>query len=137
MTAEPKRRVLLVDDEEEFLRTLSERLEIRDYSTAVACDGEEGLALAAEHAFDVVILDHKMPGLPGIEVLGCLKRDHPFVEVILLTGHGADGGADRAMRLGAFAFLEKPVDFPVLLDHLDRAYSKACRDRAAAAGGEA
>ena len=107
-------KVLLVDDEREFVQTLSERLLMREIGSAVVYDGQEALSLVAEDEPEVVVLDLKMPGIDGIEVLRRLRRDHPTVEVIILTGHGSAKDRQTCMELGAFAYLEKPVDIDEL-----------------------
>ncbi|RJP46380.1 MAG: response regulator, partial [Desulfobacteraceae bacterium] len=112
---------LLVDDEREFIQTLSERLEMRDIGAAVAFDGESALELVEDDAPEVMLLDLQMPGINGIEVLKKVKAEHPEIEVVILTGHGTDKDRDICMDLGAFAYLEKPVDIDVLSDILKRA----------------
>lgn len=117
-------RILLVDDEREFVQTLSERLLLRDMGSAVAYDGETALELVGEDQPDVMILDLKMPGIDGVEVLRRVKQTQPEMEVIILTGHGSD--ADRAvcMELGAFDYLQKPVDIDKLSETIKRANEK-------------
>ncbi len=117
--------VLLVDDEREFVETLSERLMLRDIGTAVAYDGEQALALLARQEPKVMVLDLKMPGLDGMEVLRRIKRRHPRVEVIILTGHGSARDRDTCLELGAFAYLQKPVDIEELSRTMRRAQEKA------------
>jgi len=118
-------RVLLVDDEREFVQTLSERLEMRDVGSAVAYDGESALQMVEQDEPDVMILDLKMPGIDGIEVLRRVKETNPHVEVIILTGHGSDEDCRKCMELGAFAYLQKPVDIDALSDVLRAANEKA------------
>lgn len=117
-------KVLLVDDEREFVQTLSERLLMRDMGSAVAYDGESALNMVSEDEPEVMILDLKMPGIDGIEVLRRVKETRPEIEVIILTGHGSE--ADRAvcMELGAFAYLQKPVNIDVLSETLKKANEK-------------
>ncbi|WDP90063.1 MAG: response regulator [Desulfobacter sp.] len=117
-------KVLLVDDEREFVQTLSERLQMRDVGSAIAYDGESALNLVAEDAPDVMILDLKMPGIDGIEVLKQVKEKTPDVEVIILTGHGSEADRDICMNLGAFAYLHKPVDIEELSRVLEDANKK-------------
>ena len=117
-------KVLLVDDEREFVQTLSERLLMREIGTAVIYDGEQALNLMAEDEPEVVVLDLKMPGIDGVEVLRRLKRDHPKVEVIILTGHGSSKNRQICLDLGAFAYLEKPVDVDELSQTMREAYNK-------------
>ena len=116
--------MLLVDDEREFVETLSERLLMRDIGSAVVYDGEEALRLVSEDEPEVVVLDLKMPGIDGIEVLRRLKQDYPLVEVIILTGHGSEKDRDLCMQLGAFAYLEKPVEIEELSATMQKAYDK-------------
>ena len=117
-------RVLLVDDEEEFVSALSERLMLRGIETECALNGEEALARLVEKEFEVVILDVMMPGLGGLEVLRQIKTTHPNTQVILLTGHGSTREGIEGMRLGAFDYLIKPVDIEEMLAKMKEAASK-------------
>jgi CheY-like chemotaxis protein len=117
-------RLLLVDDEREFVQTLSERLSMRDIDSAVVYDGESALNLMATDEPEVMILDLKMPGIDGMEVLRKVKKDRPGVEVVILTGHGSEDDKALCMELGAFAYLQKPVDIEELSATLKRAYEK-------------
>jgi two-component system response regulator CpxR len=121
-------KVLLVDDEREFVQTLSERLLLREIGSAVAYDGEQALRLVAEDEPEVLVLDLKMPGIDGMEVLRRLKQDYPKVEVIILTGHGSERDRDACLQMGAFAYLEKPVDIDRLSQVMQEAYD-AVRNR--------
>jgi two-component system response regulator CpxR len=114
-------KVLLVDDEREFVQTLSERLLMRDMGSAVAYDGESALHMVAEEEPEVMILDLKMPGIDGIEVLRRVKETRPDIEVIILTGHGSDVDRETCMKLGAYAYLQKPVDIEVLSETIKKA----------------
>jgi two-component system, OmpR family, response regulator CpxR len=120
--ASPK--ILLVDDEIEFVHTLSERLRTRSLENAFVYDGEEALTVIKEDAPDVMVLDLKMPGIDGIDVLRRVKRSHPNVEVIILTGHGSAKERELAEELGAFAYLEKPVQIEILTQTMQEAYTK-------------
>ncbi len=120
-------RILLVDDEREFVQTLSERLLMRDLGSAVAYDGESALEVVREDEPDVMILDLKMPGIDGIEVLRRVKETQPEIEVIILTGHGSDADRETCMQLGAFAYLQKPVDVEELSATIKRANEKIQR----------
>lgn len=117
-------KVLLVDDEREFVQTLSERLILRDMGSAVAFDGESALKLVHEEEPEVMILDLKMPGIDGIEVLRRVKATQPAIEVIILTGHGSEADRETCMNIGAFAYLHKPVNIDVLSDTLKKANEK-------------
>jgi two-component system, OmpR family, response regulator CpxR len=117
-------KVLLVDDEREFVQTLSERLLMREMGSVVAYDGESALTMVNEDEPEVMILDLKMPGIDGIEVLRRVKETRPEIEVIILTGHGSEADRETCMKLGAFAYLQKPADIEVLSDTLKRANEK-------------
>jgi len=117
-------KVLLVDDEQEFVNTLSERLETRKMTPAIAYNGEEALAMVADDQPEVMVLDLKMPGIDGIEVLRRMKKTHPETEVIILTGHGSATEEELAAELGAFAYLRKPVDIEELTATMKAAYRK-------------
>jgi two-component system, OmpR family, response regulator CpxR len=117
-------KVLLVDDEREFIETLSERLQIRDMGAAVTYDGQSALDLVQEDEPEVLIIDLKMPGIDGLEVLKKVKKTRPEIEVVVLTGHGSQADRDVCMDLGAFAYLQKPVDIDELSDILKKAHAK-------------
>jgi CheY-like chemotaxis protein len=123
-------RVLLVDDEREFVQALSERLLIRDIGSAVAYDGKSALDLVQEDEPEVMILDLKMPGIDGIEVLRRVKETRPGIEVVILTGHGSEVDEETCMKLGAFAYLNKPVDIDLLSKILKNANEKIQRKKA-------
>jgi CheY-like chemotaxis protein len=122
-------KVMLVDDEKEFVHTLSERLRTRQLESSIAYDGEQALAMVSEETPDVIVLDLMMPGIDGIETLRRLKRDHPQIEVIILTGHGSDTERREAEELGAFAYLRKPVDIDALARVMRDAYAKSNIDK--------
>ena len=124
-------RVLLVDDERDYVQTLSERLQMRDVRTATAYDGDEALIAIGAEAPDVMVLDLRMPGKDGMEVLRRVKKTHPMIEVIILTGHGSEKDRELAMELGAFAYLEKPVDIHRITSVLQDANVKLKRDKGA------
>jgi len=117
-------RVLLVDDEREFVQTLSERLSMRDLGSVAVYDGEQALSFVEEEEPEVIVLDLRMPGIDGIEVLRRIKADHPDIEVIILTGHGSEKDQEVCMELGAFAYLQKPVDIEKLSETMKAAYQK-------------
>ncbi len=122
-------KVLLVDDEREFVQTLSERLQMRDLSTAVVYNGEQALSYLSEEEPEVMILDLRMPGIDGVEVLRRVKKEHPKVEVIILTGHGTEKDEMLTRELGAFAYLEKPVEIDKLAKTVKEAYEKIRREK--------
>lgn len=114
-------KVLFVDDETELVSAVVERLQLR----GISADGETGGAAALErisHArYDVVVLDVKMPGIGGLDVVRRLRLDHPGIKVVLLTGHGSAEDAAEGERLGTFAYLQKPVNIDALVSILRRA----------------
>jgi DNA-binding NtrC family response regulator len=116
--------VLLVDDEEEFVEVLADRLEARDLDVETAENGEVALAKAGQKVFDAILLDLAMPGMDGIETLKGLLEINADLQVILLTGQATLGQAVDAMKLGALDFLEKPVDIDVLVTKIDDAARK-------------
>jgi len=100
--------VLIVDDEKNIRRTLSEALAGMDLRVDTASDGEEALARLREEAYGLILLDIKMPGLDGMEVLRRVRDVQPEVRVIMITAHGTVTSAVEAMKLGAVDFLQKP-----------------------------
>jgi len=119
-------RVLLVDDEEDFIRTLSERLELRDLKSNTAFDGEQAIKLVGDKEPDIIILDLKMPGIDGMEVLRRVRKAYPHIQVIIQTGHGNDMDEAEARELGVFDYLKKPVDIELLVERI-KAAAKAMR----------
>lgn len=117
-------RVLLVDDERDLAQTLSERLQMRDMGSAVAYDGESALKLVQEDEPEVMIIDLKMPGIDGLEVLRKVKKTRPEIEVIILTGQGSAQDEAECMELGAFGYLQKPADIEKLSQMLKLAHEK-------------
>lgn len=115
-------KILLVDDEEDFIKTLSERLELRDLASDTAFDGQEALRFVGQQTPDVMILDLKMPGIDGMEVLRRVKENYPDIQVIIQTGHGNDLDEAEARRLGVFDYLKKPVDIELLIERIRAAY---------------
>lgn len=114
-------RVLFVDDEEELVSAVVERLGIRGIEASGATTGLEALKMVDEGEFDVVVLDVRMPGLGGLEVIRQMKKSHPDLEVVLLSGHGSGEYAREGLSLGAFDYLQKPVDIDELVGILRRA----------------
>ncbi|SFM64031.1 sigma-54-dependent transcriptional regulator [Thermodesulforhabdus norvegica] len=117
-------RLLVVDDELDFLETLMKRLKKRGVQVKGVKSGEEALECLSQDPFDVVILDVKMPGMDGLETLRAIKARHPLVEVIMLTGHANVETAVTGMELGAFDYLMKPMDIDELLYKVQDAYQK-------------
>lgn len=128
-----KFKVLLVDDEEEFVKALAERLKMRDLQSDLVYDGEQALDFVEKKEPDVMVLDLRMPGIDGIEVLKQVKKAYPGIQVIILTGHGTEKDEERARSLGAFDYLEKPVNIETLVDRMKKAYRRRLEDTAVAA----
>jgi signal transduction histidine kinase len=120
-------RLLLVDDETDFRRAIARRLTKRGITPAEAANGEECLRLLAEQPMDVVVLDVKMPGMNGIEVLGRIKEKHPETEVILLTGHSTTPDGVAGIKSGAFDYLTKPIELEQLISKIHQAHDKILR----------
>ena len=108
-------RVLIVDDEGELVSALVERLNLRGFQAAGVTTGVEALAYLADTSVDVVVLDVKMPGLGGLEVIRRIKEQRANLQVILLTGHGSAQDAERGMELGAYDYLMKPLKIDELV----------------------
>jgi DNA-binding response OmpR family regulator len=119
-----KIKILLIDDEEEFISTLAERLELRDYLCKTAGDGQSGIQMVVNEPFDIAILDLMMPGLNGLDTLRQIKEINPDLPIILLTGHGSTKDGMEGMRIGAFDFLIKPLDIYALIDKIKLALDK-------------
>ncbi len=121
-------KVLLVDDEREFVQTLSERLQMRDMGCVAAFDGASALDLVRNDDPEVMILDLKMPGIDGMEVLNRVKEIRPEIEVIVLTGHGSEQDKQDCLSMGAFAYMQKPIDINTLSQLLKDAHQKYTTD---------
>ena len=123
-------KVLLVDDEKELVQTLSERLISRDVGSFAVFDGKQALDLIDDDKPEIMVLDLRMPGLDGIEVLRRSKQKNPEIEIIILTGHGTEDDRKLCMELGAFAYLQKPVDLEDLSHTIQEAHAKVRRVQA-------
>jgi two-component system, OmpR family, response regulator CpxR len=115
-------KVLLVDDEKDFVETLAQRLEMREFNVKTAFDGDEALGLIRESDVDVVVLDVLMPGKDGIQTLKEIKELKPLVTVIMLTGHATVDTAIQGMKLGAYDYLMKPAETEILVKKIMSAY---------------
>lgn len=114
-------KVLLVDDEQDFLKALSERMQAKGLEITPATSGEEAIEAVKDEFFDAVVLDMMMPDLDGIETLKKIKEVNPDVQVILLTGHATVDKGIEAMKLGAMDFLEKPAELSSLMQKIKKA----------------
>ena len=117
-----KIKLLIVDDEVKFLESIAKRLEMRDFEVTTAANGPEAVAATEKNKFDLALLDLKMPGMDGKQVLEILKSRHKYLEVIILTGHGSLDSAVECTKLGAFGYLPKPYELDKLLETLQKAY---------------
>jgi two-component system OmpR family response regulator len=117
-------RVLVVDDEEDFLETIVKRLQRRDIDCMGVDSGQKALQRLDSEAFDVILLDVRMPGMDGIEALTEVKKKWPLREVILLTGHGSVESGIQGMQLGAFDYVMKPTDIDELIEKIRQAYDR-------------
>ncbi|MHC1725628.1 MAG: response regulator [Syntrophobacteraceae bacterium] len=121
--------LLLVDDEQEFVKALAERLEMRGFRARFALNGERALKMIQDEVPDLVILDLNMPGMDGMEVLRHIKRDSPQVQVIILTAHGSQKDRELGLQLGAFEQLQKPVQIEDLVRTMKEAYEeRTCKE---------
>ena len=117
-------RVLIVDDELDFLETIVKRLKRRQVDATGIDSGIKALELLEKEHFDVVILDVRMPGLDGIETLKEMKKKRPLLEVIMLTGHASVESGVQGMQYGAFDYVMKPADINDLLEKIKAAHER-------------
>ena len=118
-------RVLLVDDEEELVSTMAERLRLRDIEADAETDGYRALERVRAARYDVVVVDVKMPGLGGMALLGEIRKERRELPVILLTGHTSAQEGIEGMRIGAFDYLMKPVNIEDLIQRMRAAAGSA------------
>ncbi|MBW1698902.1 MAG: response regulator [Deltaproteobacteria bacterium] len=119
-----KIRILLVDDEKEFMQTFAKRLRSRNFDVTTAYSGEEAIEKLREYNYDVAIIDVLMPGISGIDTLKKIKEIKPLTEAIMLTGHATVETAIQGMKLGAYDYLMKPCKIDVLIDKINGAYER-------------
>ncbi len=117
-----KIKILLVDDEKDFVETLAERLQLRDFEVTTALNGPDAVKLVKEQDFDVIFLDVKMPGMDGIEALKQIKNIKLLPQVIMLTGNATVETAIQGMKVGAYDYIMKPVDTDNLVELIGKAY---------------
>jgi DNA-binding NtrC family response regulator len=116
--------LLIVDDEEQFLKSISKSLELRDFNVTAVNRGEKAIEVAGKNPIDIALVDLKMPGINGEETLKALKAEHQWMEVVILTGHGTIDSAAECIRSGAYSYLQKPCDLDQILVALKNAYKK-------------
>jgi DNA-binding NtrC family response regulator len=119
-----KINLLIVDDEEQFLNSMAKWLEVRDFHVIAVDRGDKAIEAARNHPIDVAVVDLKMPGMNGEQTLDALKKEHPCMEVVILTGHGSIDSAVECTRKGAWSYLQKPCELDQLLSVLADAYKK-------------
>jgi len=122
MEGTEKIHLLMVDDEVKFLQTITERLKLKFFDITSATNGKEAIAAAEKGRFDVAVIDLQMPGIDGVQVLEILKKNHKYLEVLILSGHATIETAVTCTKLGAFKVLEKPCDFDKLVEAIKEAY---------------
>jgi DNA-binding NtrC family response regulator len=119
-----KINLLIVDDEEQFLSSISKSLEVRDFNVIAVNRGEKAIQAAREKPIDIALVDLKMPGISGEETLKALKKEHKWMEIVILTGHGSIESAVETTKSGAYSYLQKPCKLDDLLEALKEAYKK-------------
>jgi DNA-binding NtrC family response regulator len=124
-----KINLLIVDDEEQFLESISKSLELRDFHVIAVNRGDKAIEAAKQQPIDVALVDLKMPGISGEETLRLLKQEHRWLEVVILTGHGALQSAVECTKIGAFSYLQKPCELSALVEALQAAYKQKVMNR--------
>jgi len=124
-----KINLLIVDDEVQFLKSISKSLKVRDFNVIAVDRGEKAIEAARKNPIDVALVDLKMPGINGEETLKVLKAEHKWMEIVILTGHGTIDSAVECTKSGAFSYLQKPCSLEELLDSLKTAYKKRVMNR--------
>jgi DNA-binding NtrC family response regulator len=119
-----KINLLIVDDEEQFLSSISRSLAMRDFNVIAVNRGDMALEVARKNPIDIALVDLKMPGMDGQATLEALKNEHPCMEIVVLTGHGTIESAASCTRSGAHSYLQKPCEFDRLIEALIEAYKQ-------------
>jgi len=122
--ADKKINLLIVDDEEQFLESIAKRLAVRDFNVIAVNRGDKAIEAARNNPVDIALVDLKMPGMSGEATLEALKKEHPWLEVVILTGHGSVDSAVECAKAGAYHYLQKPCELEKLLEVLKDAYKK-------------
>jgi DNA-binding NtrC family response regulator len=128
----PKNKInlLFVDDEEQFLESMKKRLTARDFNVIAVTSGDKAIEAARRYPVDIALVDLKMPGMNGEETLQELKKEHKWMEVVILTGHGSVDSAVSCTRDGAYSYLQKPCELEKLLEVLAQAYKRRLMNKA-------
>lgn len=127
--SDDKINLLIVDDEEQFLNSIKRSLEVREFNVFAVNRGDKALTAAREVPVDIALVDLKMPGMDGEETLRQLKKEHPWMEVVILTGHGSVESAVECTKSGAHTYLQKPCRMEELLEALKEAFKKRVMNR--------
>ena len=127
--AKDKINLLIVDDEEAFLESMKKRLEVRGFHVTCVNRGDKAIEAARQRPVDIALVDLKMPGISGEKTLEALKKEHEWMEVVILTGHGSIDSAVECTRSGAYSYLQKPCELEYLLEVLKDAYKKRIMKR--------
>ena len=122
-------RVLIIDDEDQFVDAVVERLRLRGFEANGVTSGQDAMELLHQRSYDVVLLDVKMPGLGGLEVIRKVKEKWPDLQVVMLTGHGSTQDAEEGMQLGAFKYVMKPVKIDDLISIIHEASGQKQDDK--------
>ena len=120
--SDSKINLLIVDDEEQFLESITKSLQVRDFNVIAVNRGEKAIEAARKNPIDVALVDLKMPGINGEETLKALKAEHQWMEVVILTGHGTIDSAVECTRSCAYSYLQKPCSLDELMESLVNAY---------------
>jgi DNA-binding NtrC family response regulator len=129
MTNSEKIHLLMVDDEIKFLETITERLKLKFFEITSATNGKDAIEAAKKGKFDVAVIDLQMPGIDGVQVLEILKKNHKYLEVLILSGHASIETAVECTKLGAFKVLEKPCQFDNLVNAIKEAYERRLKKK--------
>ena len=122
--AKERINLLIVDDEDQFLRSMTKRLEARGFNVIAVDRGEKAVEAARQRTIDIALVDLKMPGMSGEQTLQALKKEHCWMEVIILTGHGSVDSVAECTRVGAYSYLHKPCELSQLLPVMAQAYKQ-------------
>lgn len=124
-----KIKIIIVDDETGYREKLAERLRKKSFDVTSASSGEQAIEAAREQVFDLALVDIRMPGMSGERVLEALKNEHPFIEVIILTGYGSIESAVHCTQIGSYSYLQKPFQMQELLEVLKSAYQNRLQSK--------
>jgi DNA-binding NtrC family response regulator len=122
-------KLLVVDDEPDYLDTLGERLEAHGFDVTTASNGADAIAAARRGGFDIALLDLRMPEMDGVELMKTLREEHKFLEVVILTGYASIDAAVECTKAGASDFVSKSCDLEELLEKLKTAYASRLKKK--------